>query len=76
MAPLGGGQVLLTCPARQKLLPVQFTEAGKVRRIRGVAYPFKQPSLDAWELVLVNGLVNVVSWLVSSTLASSSSDIL
>ena len=38
-APLGGGEVFFSCPTRQKLRPVQLTDAGKVRRIRGVAYP-------------------------------------
>ena len=40
VAPLGGGEVLFSCPTKQKLRPIQFTDAGKVRRIRGVAYPF------------------------------------
>jgi len=40
VAPLGGGEVVFSCPTRQKLRPVQFIEAGKVRRIRGVAYLF------------------------------------
>jgi len=48
VAPLGGGEVLFCCPTRQKLRPVQFTEAGKVRRIRGVAYPFW--SIVAWSM--------------------------
>jgi len=39
VGPLGGGEVVFSCPARQKLRPVQFVDAGKVRRIRGIAYP-------------------------------------
>ena len=38
-APEGGGLVKFRCPCRQKLRPVQFLEAGKVKRIRGIAYP-------------------------------------
>ncbi len=38
-APGGGGEVIFKCPCRQKLRPLQFTDPGKVKRIRGVAYP-------------------------------------
>ncbi|XP_059139892.1 RNA 3'-terminal phosphate cyclase-like protein, partial [Physella acuta] len=37
-APEGGGDVLFTCPCRQKLRPVKFTQPGKIKRIRGVAW--------------------------------------
>ncbi|XP_060574958.1 RNA 3'-terminal phosphate cyclase-like protein [Ruditapes philippinarum] len=37
-APEGGGEVLFRCPCRQKLRPINFTEPGKVKRIRGVAW--------------------------------------
>lgn len=39
-APEGGGLVKFTCPCRQKLRPVQFLEPKKIKRIRGIAYPF------------------------------------
>lgn len=35
--PEGGGQVVLTCPVVRQLQPVQLTDSGKVKRIRGVA---------------------------------------
>ncbi|KAM8872034.1 RNA 3'-terminal phosphate cyclase-like protein [Synchiropus picturatus] len=38
MAPGGGGEVLFTCPVRRTIKPVQLTEVGKIKRIRGVAY--------------------------------------
>ncbi|RVE65673.1 hypothetical protein OJAV_G00118820 [Oryzias javanicus] len=38
MAPGGGGEVIFTCPIRRTLKPVQLTEPGKIKRIRGVAY--------------------------------------
>jgi len=41
VAPLGGGEVTFSCPTRQKLQPVQLISAGKVRRIRGIAYPYQ-----------------------------------
>ncbi|KAK6179261.1 hypothetical protein SNE40_011664 [Patella caerulea] len=37
-APDGGGEVLFTCPCRQKLRPIQFIEPGKIKRIRGIAW--------------------------------------
>lgn len=39
MAPGGGGEVVFTCPVRKTIKPVQLTEPGKIKRIRGVAYP-------------------------------------
>lgn len=39
MAPGGGGQVFFSCPACRSLKPVQLTDPGKIKRIRGVAYP-------------------------------------
>ncbi|KAL8611450.1 hypothetical protein ACOMHN_014505 [Nucella lapillus] len=38
VAPEGGGKVLFRCPCRQKLRPLQFLQAGKVKRIRGIAW--------------------------------------
>jgi RNA 3'-terminal phosphate cyclase-like protein len=38
MAPKGGGEVVLRCPIVRKLRPVQITDVGFVKRIRGVAY--------------------------------------
>ena len=39
MAPGGGGEVVFTCPVRRTIRPVQLTDPGKIKRIRGVAYP-------------------------------------
>lgn len=39
MAPGGGGEVVFTCPVRRTMMPVQLTDPGKIKRIRGVAYP-------------------------------------
>ncbi|RXN02515.1 RNA 3 -terminal phosphate cyclase [Labeo rohita] len=39
MAPAGGGEVLFTCPVRRSMKPIQLTEPGKIKRIRGTAYP-------------------------------------
>uniref|UniRef100_A0A8C5FN08 RNA terminal phosphate cyclase like 1 n=1 Tax=Gadus morhua TaxID=8049 RepID=A0A8C5FN08_GADMO len=38
MAPGGGGEVIFSCPIRRTLRPVQLTEPGKIKRIRGIAY--------------------------------------
>ena len=43
-APEGGGEVLFTCPCRQKLRPLHFLDPGKIKRIRGVAYPLSEKS--------------------------------
>ena len=39
--PDGGGEVLFTCPVRRKLLPLQFVDQGKFKRIRGTAFSMK-----------------------------------
>ena len=38
--PEGGGEVVFSCPVRRNLRPLQSTDPGKVKRIRGLAYPF------------------------------------
>lgn len=35
--PNGGGEILFRCPTKMKLRPCQWTDAGKIKRIRGVA---------------------------------------
>ena len=37
--PSGSGEVVFSCPTVRKMRPVQLTEEGKVRRVRGIAYP-------------------------------------
>lgn len=39
--PLGGGQVLFKCPTKLKLLPINLTDPGKIKRIRGIAYAMR-----------------------------------
>ncbi|XP_043917060.1 RNA 3'-terminal phosphate cyclase-like protein isoform X2 [Protopterus annectens] len=38
MLPGGGGEVFFSCPVSKGLKPIQFTDPGKIKRIRGVAY--------------------------------------
>ncbi|XP_058157789.1 RNA 3'-terminal phosphate cyclase-like protein isoform X2 [Dasypus novemcinctus] len=38
MPPGGGGEVFFSCPVRKALKPIQLTDPGKIKRIRGVAY--------------------------------------
>ncbi|XP_034047774.1 RNA 3'-terminal phosphate cyclase-like protein [Thalassophryne amazonica] len=38
MAPGGGGEVVFTCPVCKTGKPVQLTDPGKIKRLRGVAY--------------------------------------
>jgi len=39
--PDGGGEVFFTCPTTRKLRPLQFTDPGKLKRIRGTAFSMK-----------------------------------
>lgn len=41
--PKSGGKVLFKCPNKAKLRPVQLTEPGKIKKIRGVAFSCKVP---------------------------------
>ncbi|KFV54778.1 RNA 3'-terminal phosphate cyclase-like, partial [Gavia stellata] len=38
MPPKGGGEILFACPVRKVLQPIQFTDPGKIKRVRGTAY--------------------------------------
>ncbi|KYO20841.1 RNA 3'-terminal phosphate cyclase-like protein [Alligator mississippiensis] len=38
MPPKGGGEVVFSCPVRKTLQPIQFTDPGKIKRIRGTAF--------------------------------------
>uniref|UniRef100_A0A8I5R829 RNA terminal phosphate cyclase like 1 n=1 Tax=Papio anubis TaxID=9555 RepID=A0A8I5R829_PAPAN len=38
MPPGGGGEVVFSCPVRKVLKPIQLTDPGKIKRIRGMAY--------------------------------------
>ncbi|CAH0547345.1 unnamed protein product [Brassicogethes aeneus] len=41
MRPLGGGEVVFKCPVRKQVRPIQFSESGMVKRIRGTAYALR-----------------------------------
>ena len=49
--PLGGGEVRLSLPIVRELSPINLTEAGRVRRVRGVAYGAKVSAQIANRLV-------------------------
>ena len=36
--PFGGGEILFKCPIIRQLNPVQFIDAGLIKKIRGIAY--------------------------------------
>lgn len=36
--PKGGGEVFFTCPVVRAIKPCQFTDEGRIKRIRGIAY--------------------------------------
>ncbi len=37
----GGGEVYFRCPTKMKLIPINLTDPGKIKRIRGVAYAMR-----------------------------------
>ncbi|CAG0914501.1 unnamed protein product, partial [Notodromas monacha] len=39
--PLGGGEIVFSCPVCRALKPVQIKDQGKVKRVRGVAYALR-----------------------------------
>lgn len=39
--PGGGGEVMFSCPVRRNLRPIQFTDPGKIKRIRGLVYAMR-----------------------------------
>lgn len=39
--PGGGGEVYFRCPTKIKLLPINLTDPGKIKRIRGIAYAMR-----------------------------------
>lgn len=39
--PGGGGEVIFKCPTKLKLLPINLTDPGKIKRVRGVAYAMR-----------------------------------
>lgn len=39
--PEGGGEVLFKCPTKLKLIPINLTDPGKIKRIRGTAYTMR-----------------------------------
>lgn len=41
MLPNGGGEIIFKCPIRKQLRPIQFTEPGMVKRIRGTSYALR-----------------------------------
>ncbi|KAJ7421758.1 RNA 3'-terminal phosphate cyclase-like protein [Willisornis vidua] len=46
MPPKGGGEILFACPVRKVLQPIQFTDPGKIKRIRGTAYLVTRDSVN------------------------------
>lgn len=51
LPPNGGGEVKFSCPIRRQLRPIQFTNPGKIKRIRGVAYAVRVSPAMANRLV-------------------------
>lgn len=59
LAPEGGGQVTFGCPIKPKLIPVQYQDPGKVKRIRGVAWACRTSPVMANRMVdAARGVLN------------------
>eukprot|EP01051_Picozoa_sp_SAG22_P019037 SAG22_NODE_3388_length_1740_cov_1.008531_3_plen_134_part_01 len=58
-APKGGGEVLFRCPTTRELSPVDLTDEGFVKRIRGVAYATRvSPSMANRIVDAARGVLN------------------
>lgn len=51
MLPLGGGEIIFKCPVRKCLRPLQFTNPGMVKRIRGTVYALRVSPVIANRMV-------------------------
>lgn len=57
--PLGGGEVLFSCPIVKKINPVEILDEGKVKRVRGVAYTTRvSPQFAARMVDAARGVLN------------------
>ena len=57
--PLGGGLVEFRCPVLRQLRPVDVTDPGLVKRVRGVAYSTKvSPQVPNRVVSSVRGTLN------------------
>eukprot|EP00455_Lapot_gusevi_P000512 TRINITY_DN10232_c0_g1_i5.p1 TRINITY_DN10232_c0_g1~~TRINITY_DN10232_c0_g1_i5.p1 ORF type:complete len:223 (-),score=11.21 TRINITY_DN10232_c0_g1_i5:35-703(-) len=58
-APMGGGEVSVSCPIVRELKPVQLLDEGKFKRIRGIAYTCKvSPSVGSRLVTSARGVFN------------------
>lgn len=58
-APKGGGEVIFRCPTTRELVPVDLTDEGFVKRIRGVAYATRvSPSMSNRIVDSARGVLN------------------
>lgn len=63
--PAGGGEIVFTCPNCRKLKPLQYTDQGKFKRIRGSAYSMKvapafvNRMIDSAKQILTNILPDI-----------------
>ncbi|KAG8130585.1 putative RNA 3'-terminal phosphate cyclase-like protein [Naja naja] len=66
MPPKGGGEVIFTCPVKKVLKPIQYIDPGKIKRIRGMAYP----SLNYYITLAFYRVHIVVKWICYSVRVS------
>lgn len=51
MPPLGGGEVVFKCPVKKNLRPLQLSDSGMVKRIRGTSYALRMSPAVANRMV-------------------------
>ncbi|CAK8985265.1 unnamed protein product [Durusdinium trenchii] len=57
--PLGGGEVIFSCPIVKAIQPIELLNEGKVKRVRGVAYTTKvSPQFAARMVDAARGVLN------------------
>lgn len=71
MAPGGGGEVHFSCPVRRTIKPVQLTDPGKIKRIRGTAYPSQSLCADVYSRIRREVLHNMKRMLDSGSVGTN-----
>jgi RNA 3'-terminal phosphate cyclase-like protein len=57
--PLGGGEVVFRCPNVKQMPPIDWTDMGKIKRIRGIVYSTRMSPQTANRVVeSARGLLN------------------
>lgn len=61
MPPGGGGEVFFSCPVRKVLKPIHLVDPGKIKRIRGMAYPLRLVQIFFFHLTKIRMTYNNIT---------------